>query len=78
MFKLFYDIAMVIGVGTMILLMVVAFISFVFMFYYLFKKEKVKYSVARPLVIWLWSGLCTFGTFIQVIMVTAFTYGQGI
>lgn len=77
--NIFYNCSMWYGIGLSVVLSIVGFISFVIMLVHLFgvKKEQ-KYSVARPFTIFLWSGLCVLGTFVLMLLVIGFTYGQGI
>lgn len=76
---LFYSCAMRYGIGLSIVLSIVGLISFVIMLVHLFgAKKEQEYSVARPLNIFLWSGLCVFGTFGLMFLVICFTYGQGV
>ena len=66
------------GIGLSAVLLIVGLGSFVLMLVRLLGAEKEKYSAARPLVISLWSGLCILETFVLMILVIGFTYGQGI
>lgn len=75
----FFNCSMWYGIGLCVVLLIVGLISFVIMLAHLFgEKKEQKYSVARPLTISLWSALCVLGTFVLMIFVLTFTYGQGV
>lgn len=76
--NIFYNCSMWYGIGLSVVLSIVGLSSFVIMLVHLFEAKKEKYSVARPLIIFLWSGLCVLGTFVLMFLVLCFTYGQGI
>lgn len=75
----FFNCSMGYGIGLCVVLSIVGLISLVMMFIHLFgEKKEQKYSVARPLTIFLWSALCVFGTLVLMLFVIVFTYGQGV
>ena len=77
--NIFYNCSMWYGIGLSVVFSIVGLISFVIMLVRLFgAKKDQKYSVARPLIIFLWSGLCVLGTFVLMFLVLVFTYAQGI
>lgn len=78
-FHFFFNCSMWYGIGLCVVLSIVGLISLVIMLANLFgEKKEQKYSVARPLNIFLWSALCVFGTFVLMFLVLVFTYGQGV
>lgn len=76
-FVAFYRFTMVYGVLLILALLIIGVIAFIIMI-----KNSVsegeKYSVARPLVIWLYGGLCILGTLILMFLAVAFTYGMSV
>lgn len=76
--RIFYDCAMGYGIGLCVVLAIVGLGAFVMMLVHLFSAKKEKYSVARPFFLFLWSGVCILETFILMVLVIGFTYGQGI
>ena len=77
--NIFYNCSMWYGIGLSVAFLIVGFISFVIMLVHLFgAKKEQKYSVAGPLIIFFWSGLCVLGTFVLMFLVLVFTYAQGI
>lgn len=76
--EIFYNCSMGYGIGLCVVLLIVGLSSFVIMLVHLFGAKKEKYSVARPLFIFLWSGQCVFGTLLLMLLVIGFTYGQGV
>lgn len=72
----FYYGAMFIGVAVMLAEGVIAIVSFVFMLKALKNKEKCVVNTMVALIIG--SVICSFGTAILMILVLAFTYGQGV
>ena len=75
---IFYNCSMWYGIGLSVVFSIVGLSSFVIMLVHLFGAKKKKYSVARPLIIFLWSGQCVLGTFVLMLLVVCFTYGQGV
>lgn len=76
---IFYNCSMWYGKGLNVVLSIIGLISFVIMLVHLFgAKKEQKYSVARPLIIFLWSGLCVWGTSVLMFLTLCFTYGQGV
>ena len=76
--NIFYNCSMWYGIGLSVVLLIVGLSSFVIMLVHLFGAKKEKYSVERPLIIFLWSGLCVLETFVLMLLVICFTYGQGV
>lgn len=76
--RIFYNCAMGYGIGLCAVIAMVGIVSFVIMLVHLFRATKEKYSVARPLFLFVWSGVCILETFILMVLVIGFTYGQGI
>ncbi len=75
---IFYNCSMWYGIGLIVVLSIVGLSSFVITLVHLFGAKKEKYSAARPLTIFIWSGLCVLETFILMLLVIVFTYGQGV
>lgn len=76
--RIFYECSMWYGIGLSAVFLIVGLSSFVIMLVHLFGAQKEKYSVARPLIIFLWSGVCVLETFVLMLLVIVFTYGQGV
>lgn len=76
--RLFYNCAMGYGIGLCVVFAIIGVVSFVIMLVRFFRAKKEKYSVARPLFLFAWSGVCILETFILMVLVVGFTYGQGI
>lgn len=73
----FYNCSMGYGMGLCAVLSIVGVISLVIMLTQLFgEKKEQKYSAAKT--IFLWSALCVLGTFVLMVLVLTFTYGQGV
>lgn len=78
-FEVMYKITMFYAIGLAVLLLFVGFGAFVLMLMNIFGKSKgEKYSVARPLLIWIYSGVCVVGTLFLLLSVAACTYGQSV
>ena len=75
-FDLIYNIVIATGALVIIAEVIIAVVSFVVMIVSIVKKTKcVTYMM---LVLFLCAPLCIFGTLALVIIVMAFTYGQGV
>ncbi len=78
LFNIFFNCSMWYGIGLSVVLLIVGLSSFVIMLVHLSGAKKENYSVARPLIISLWSGGCVLGTLVLMFLVVVFTYGQGV
>jgi len=78
MFDLFYHLSMVTGGFVLALEIVAGIIAFVWLICNLVKRDKPRYSIARPLVLWLCPGLCVFGTLFLMLVVNTLTYGMSV
>ena len=79
LFDKIYRITMVYGLVLLLAIFVTGIVAFVIMLINFIRKNNMReYSVARPLVIWLYSGGCMLGTLILMFLVIAFTVGQSV
>jgi len=77
-FEGIYRVTLIYGGSLLVVLFVTGFISFILMLVHLFRSHKEKYSVARPLIIWIYSGMCMFGTLLLILLTAGFTYGMSV
>lgn len=78
LFRAFFSYTMLAGGVILFLLTIAGIVAFIFMIIHMVKSEKEKYSIARPLIIGVWSGLCSVGTVILMLLTMAFTYGMSV
>lgn len=74
LFECFYFCTMVLGVILVVVLGVRGLVSLLDAFH----STKEKYSAARPLVNWIWSGVCSLVTLLLMLLIHAFTYGMSV
>lgn len=77
MLEIFYSLAMITGQVVLVLEFILGIISLIFFIISIIKKNDTK-IIVLGLVSWLYSGVCMAGTFILMILIIGFTYGQGI
>lgn len=78
LFETFYRMTMTYGVCLLIALFVIGFVAFIMMLVRLLGSKKEKYIVARPLIIWIYSGVCMVGTLLLILLTAGFTYGMSV
>lgn len=77
MFEIFYSLAMITGQLVLVFEFILSIISLILFIISIIKKNDTK-IIVRWVVNWLYSGVCMVGTFILIILVIGFTYGQGV
>lgn len=77
MLEIFYSLAIITGQVVLVLEFILGIISLILFIISIIKKNDTK-IIVRGVVNWLYSGVCMVGTFILIILVIGFTYGQGI
>ena len=78
LFEMFYKATWVYGTILIIVFLLVGLVSLIIALVNMSSKTKVKYSVARPLVIWCCSAAFSIGTLLQMLLTSAFTYGMSV
>lgn len=78
-FDTLYRITTIYGLILLIALFIVGVVAFIVMCIRLFNKdEKTTWYILRPLVIWIYSGLCCLTTLIFIFLTIAFTIGMSV
>ena len=78
MFKLFYDLAMIVGIVIVILEILIGFVCIILSIINLLKYKKIDNNVKTCFVLGVKPILYSFGTLILMFIVHAFTYGMGV
>lgn len=78
MFDLFYGLAMGTGLVVVIIESVIAITAFIWMIVNICRKNKERFCIVKPLILWLCPNFFVFGTLLLMLLVQGFTYGQGV
>lgn len=78
MFHLFYGLAMGTGLVIIIIESIIAITAFIWMLVNICRKNKERFCIVKPLILWFCPNFFVFGTLLLMLLVQAFTYGQGV
>ena len=78
LFEVFYGLAMGTGLVVIMIELIIAVTAFIFMIVNIFRKDKERFCIIKPFVLWLCPGVFVFGTLILMLLVQGFTYGQSV